>query len=82
MKKEIRSTPRETKLNKTVFKNRADFISIIGSAGSLGPIEKILEFTDKIEVPIVIGIHIPLGIEKVLINRFNTVVEVEQTSYV
>ena len=65
----------ENHLSKSVVKNRADFICIIGSAGSLGPIEKILEFTDKIEAPIVIGIHIPLGIEKVLINRFNTVVD-------
>ena len=75
LKKEIRATSSENHLSKSVVKNRADFISIIGSAGSLGPIEKILKFTDKIEVPIVIGIHIPLGIEKVLINRFNTVVD-------
>ena len=75
LKKEIRATSLENHLRKPVVKNRADFISIIGSAGSLGPIEKILEFTDKIEVPIVIGIHIPIGIEKVLINRFNTVVD-------
>ena len=54
----------ENNLRKSVVKNRADFISIIGSAGSLGPIEKILEFTDKIEVPIVIGIHIPLRYRK------------------
>ena len=75
LKKEIRATLQENKLNKPVVKYRDDFISIIGSACSLGPIEKILEFTDKIEVPIVIGIHIPLGIEKVLINRFNTVID-------
>ena len=75
LKKEIRATSLENHLRKPVVKNRADFISIIGSAGSLGAIEKILEFTDKIEVPIVIGIHIPIGIEKVLINRFNTVVD-------
>jgi len=75
LKKEIRATSLENHLRKPVVKNRADFISIIGSAGSLGPIEKILKFTDKIEVPIVIGIHIPIGIEKVLINRFNTVVD-------
>ena len=74
LKEEIRATSLENDLRKPVVKNRADFISIIGSAGSLGPIEKILKFTRKIEVPIVIGIHIPLGIEKVLINRFNTVV--------
>ena len=75
LKKEIRATSLENHLRKPVVKNRADFICIIGSAGSLGPIEKILKFTDKIEVPIVIGIHIPIGIEKVLINRFNTVVD-------
>ena len=75
LKEEIRATSLENDLRKPVVKNRADFICIIGSAGSLGPIEKILKFTDKIEVPIVIGIHIPIGIEKVLINRFNTVVD-------
>ena len=75
LKKEIRATSLENHLRKPVVKNRADFICIIGSAGSLGPIEKILKFTDEIEVPIVIGIHIPTGIEKVLINRFNTVVD-------
>ena len=75
LKKEIRATSLENHLRKPVVKNRADFICIIGSAGSLCPIEKILKFTDKIEVPIVIGIHIPIGIEKVLINRFNTVVD-------
>ena len=75
LKEEIRATSLENDLRKPVVKNRADIICIIGSAGSLGPIEKILKFTDKIEVPIVIGIHIPFGIEKVLINRFNTVVD-------
>ena len=75
LKEEIRASSLENHLRKPVVKNRADFICIIGSAGSLGPIEKILKFTDKIEVPIVIGIHIPIGIEKVLINRFNTVVD-------
>ena len=75
LKKEIRATSLENNPSRSVVKNRADFICIIGSAGSLGPIEKILKFTDKIEVPIVIGIHIPIGIEKVLINRFNTVVD-------
>ena len=75
LKKEIRATSLENHLRKPVVKSRADFMCIIGSAGSLGPIEKILKFIDKIEVPIVIGIHIPIGIEKVLINRFNTVVD-------
>ena len=77
LKKEIRSISLENNLNKPVIKNRADFISIIGSAGSLGPTEKILEFTRKIEIPIVIGIHIPLGVEKMLMNRFKTVVDEE-----
>ena len=77
LKKEIRSISLENNLNKPVIKNRADFISIIGSAGSLGPTEKILEFTRKIEVPIVIGIHIPVGVEKLLMNRFKTVVDEE-----
>jgi len=77
LKKEIRSVSLKNNLNKSAIKNRADIISIIGSAGSLGPIEKILEFTSKIEVPIVIGIHIPLGVEKMLMNRFKTVVDEE-----
>ena len=77
LKKEIRSISLENNLNKSVINNRADIISIIGSAGSLGPIEKILEFTSKLEVPIVIGIHIPLGVENMLINRFRTVIDEE-----
>ena len=77
LKKEIRSISLEKSLNKSVINNRADIISIIGSAGSLGPIEKILEFTSKLEVPIVIGIHIPLGVENMLINRFRTVIDEE-----
>ena len=77
LKKEIRSISLENNLNKSVINNRADIISIIGSAGSLGPIEKILEFTRKLEVPIVIGIHIPLGVENMLINRFRTVIDEE-----
>ncbi len=77
LKTEIRSVSLENNLNKSVIKNKADIISIIGSAGSLGPIEKILEFTSKIEVPIFVGIHIPLGVEKMLINRFRTVVDEE-----
>ena len=77
MKKEIRAISLENNPSRSVGKNRADFISIIGSAGSLGPIEKILEFTSKLEVPIVIGIHIPLGVENMLINRFRTVIDEE-----
>jgi two-component system chemotaxis response regulator CheB len=81
LKKEIRSISLESNLNKSVINNRADIISIIGSAGSLGPIEKILEFTSKLEVPIVIGIHIPLGVENMLINRFRTVIDEETKSF-
>ena len=77
LKKEIRSISLENNLNKSVINNRADIISIIGSAGSLGPIEKILEFTRKLEVPIVIGIHIPLRVENMLINRFRTYIDEE-----
>ncbi len=77
LKKEIKAISLQNNLNKSVINNRADIISIIGSAGSLGPIEKILEFTSKLEVPIVIGIHIPLGVENMLINRFRTVVDEE-----
>ena len=40
LKEEIRATSSENDLRKPVVKNRADFICIIGSAGSLGPIEK------------------------------------------
>ena len=75
LKKEISSISLENNQKRSVTKNRADFISIIGSAGALGPIEKILEFTSDIEVPIVIGIHIPLGVEKILKNRFKAVVD-------
>ena len=75
LKKEIKYIDAENNPKKADIKTKADFISIIGSAGSLGPMEKILALTSKIEVPIIIGIHIPLGVEKILINRFKAVVD-------
>ena len=75
LRKEIKFIDAENNPKKPDIRTKADFISIIGSAGSLGPMEKILALTSKIEVPIIIGIHIPLGVEKILINRFKAVVD-------
>ncbi len=75
LKKEIKFIDPKNNLKKSDIRTKADFISIIGSAGSLGPMEKILARTNKIEVPIIVGIHIPFGVEKILINRFKAVID-------
>ena len=51
------------------LKSNADFLVIIGSAGSLGPLEEILTVCIDLERPLIVAVHMPTGLETKLISR-------------
>ena len=51
--------------------SKADFLVIAGSAGSLEPLEKIVKKIHFFSIPIIIAIHMPIGVEEFFINRLN-----------
>lgn len=53
------------------IKSKADMLLIAGSAGSLEPLEQILKKINFFDMPIVLAIHMPKGVEEFFVNRIN-----------
>ena len=51
--------------------SKADFLVIAGSAGSLEPLEKIVKKIHFFSIPIIIAIHMPVGVDEFFINRLS-----------
>lgn len=55
--------------NTGALQSNADFLVIIGSAGSIGPLEEILQVCTDLEWPLIVAVHMPADMETTLINR-------------
>ena len=51
------------------IKSRADFLVLAGSAGSLEPLEEIVKKIHCFDIPIIIAIHMPVGVDEFFISR-------------
>ena len=60
-----------------VLKSNADSLVIIGSAGSLGPLEEILNVCVDLERPLIVAVHMPTGLETKLISRIFRAIPLE-----